>query len=99
MAGDGMDRAGYKQISGAVDSILITDTMGAVTGDWVDFEVVSSQVQLAGITAPGLAGSSLITSLTTWEKGAKFRCSQITAIQISAKSSNTAVIAHERILL
>ena len=97
--GDGLDRAGYKQIAKSVDAVLITDTMGAVTGDFVDFVVISSEVQLTGITAPGMSGSSLITSGTTWEKGAVFACSQITSIQISAKSSNTAVIAHKRVLL
>jgi hypothetical protein len=96
---DGGDRAGYKQIAGSVDATFITDTMGAKTGDWVDFVVISSQVQLASVVAPGLAGSSFITSLTTWEKGAIFSCSQITSIKISAKSSNTAVIAHKRILI
>ena len=96
---DGGDRAGYKQIAQNVDAVFITDTMGTVAGDFVDFVVVSSQVQLASVVAPGLSGDTLITSGTTWEKGAVFACSQITSIKISAKSSNTAVIAHKRILI
>jgi len=96
---DGGDRAGYKQISKAVDAVLITDTMGAVTGDWADFVVISSEVQLSSVIAPGLTYSSQINSGTTWIKGAEFTCSQITSIKISVKSSNTAVIAHKRILL
>lgn len=96
---DGGDRAGYKQIAGAVDARFITDTMGAVTGSWADFVVISSEVQLASVIAPGLNGASKINSGTTWIKGAVFACSHITSIKISAKSSNTAVIAHNRILL
>ena len=95
---DGGDRAGYMQIADVVDSQLITDTMGAITGQWANFEVISSQVQISSIIAPAMAGSSLIDSGTTWEKGARFACAMITSIKISAKSSNTAVIAHERIL-
>ena len=96
---DGGDRAGYKQISKAVDAVLITDTMGATTGDFVDFVVISSEVQLTSVIAPGLDGASMINSGTTWVRGAEFSCSQITSIYISAKSSNTAVIAHKRVLL
>ena len=96
---DGGDRAGYKQIAKAVDAKLITDTMGAQTGDWVDFVVVSSEVQLASVIAPGMAGASVINSGTTWIKGAEFACSQITSIKISVKSSNTAVVAHKRVLI
>lgn len=96
---DGGDRAGYKQIVGAVDSVFITDTMGAITGDFVKFTVISSQVQLASIVAPGLQYASQINSATTWEKGAIFSCSKITSIKISVKSSNTAVIAQKRILI
>lgn len=96
---DGGDRAGYKQVAQAVDAVFITDTMGATTGDWVDFVVISSEVQLASVIAPGLTGASQINSLTTWIKGAIFACSKITSIKISIKSSNTAVIAHKRILL
>lgn len=100
---DGGDRSGYLTIAGMTDSILITDTMGNTTcpvaQGWGAFEVISSEVQLAAVTAPGMTGSSLITSGTTWLKGAYFACSKITAIQVSAKSSNTAVIAHQRMLL
>lgn len=97
--GDGLDRAGYKQIAKSVDAVLITDTMGAVTGDFVDFVVISSEIQLASVIAPGLQYATMIASGTTWEKGAVFACSQITSIKISVKSSNTAVIAHKRVLL
>jgi hypothetical protein len=99
MGFDGGHRAGYKQVAKAVDAVLITDTMGAVTGDWTDFVVISSEVQLASVDAPGLTYSSQINSGTTWIKGAEFCCSQISSIKISIKSSNTAVIAHKRILL
>ena len=99
MGFDGGHRAGYKQVGKTVDAVFITDTMGKVTGDWADFVVISSEVQLASVTAPGLTYSSKINSGTTWIKGAEFCCSQITSIKISAKSSNTAVIAHKRILL
>lgn len=99
MSFDGGHRAGYKQVAMAVDAVFITDTMGTVSGDWVDFVVVSSEVQLASVVAPGLDGTTLITSGTTWLKGAVFACSKITSIKISAKSSNTAVIAHKRILI
>ena len=99
MGFDGGHRAGYKQVAMAVDAVYITDTMGTVSGDFADFIVISSEVQLASVVAPGLDGDSLITSGTTWLKGAVFACSQITSIKISAKSSNTAVIAHNRILI
>lgn len=99
----GLDRAGYLQISKSVDANLITDTMGATTcpgkAGWFCFQVISTEVQLAGITAPGMTGSSLITSGTTYERGAIFACSKITSIQVSAKSSNTAVIAYQRMVL
>ncbi len=96
---DGGDRAGYKQISDVVDATLITDTDGAVTGDWINFVVISSEVQIASIVAPGMDGASEITSGTTWLKGAKFACSQITSLKISVKSSNTAILAHKRVLI
>jgi len=97
--GTGLDRAGYKQIVGSVDSKIITDTMGAVTGDWVQLEVLSSEIQLAGVTAPGCAGSSFIDSGTTFSQGWKFACSQITSVQVSAKCTDGRLLAHKRILL
>jgi len=99
MGFDGGHRAGYKQVAKTVDATFITDTMGAITGDWADFVVISSEVQISSVIAPGLSGATQINSGTTWIKGAEFCCSQITSIKISAKSSNTAVIAHKRILL
>lgn len=99
MGFDGGHRAGYKQVAKAVDAVFITDTMGAITGDFADFVVISSEVQLASVIAPGLQYASKINSGTTWIKGAEFTCSKITSIKISVKSSNTAVIAHKRILI
>ena len=99
---DGGDRAGYLLVGNAADADLITDTMGVTTTKWPEgwyrFEVISTEVQLSGITAPGMTGSSLIDSFTTYVRGAVFSCSKITSIGISVKSSNTAVIAHKRIL-
>lgn len=98
----GGDRAGYLQITNAVPSKLITCTMGNTTcanpDGWYSFEVISTEIQLAAVTAPTLVGSSLITSGTTFVRGAVFSCSRITGINISAKSSNGKVIAHERVV-
>ena len=100
MGSPGLDFAGYLQVSNATPAKLITCTMGntTCTGScgWYNFEVISTEIQLASVTAPALAGSSLITSGTTFVRGAVFSCGKITAINISAKSSNGKVIAHER---
>ena len=95
----GLDRAGYKQISRNVDAKIITDTMGAVTGDWHMLDVLSTEIQFAAITAPGIAGSSLITSKTTYTKPFILAGGQITAINISAKCTRCKVIAYNRIVL
>lgn len=99
MGFDGGHRAGYKQVVGAVDSTIVTDTMGAVTGDWCQLEVLSSEIQLVGITAPGCAGSSFIDSDTTFDQGWKFACSQITIVQVSAKCTDGRLLCHDRVLL
>jgi hypothetical protein len=98
---DGGDRAGYKQIADAVDSKVITSTMsaGSVTGDWTGFDVISSYAAVAAIIAPGLAGSSLISSGRPLLLGAKIRCSKMTGIRLSVKSTGHKVIAHNRILI
>jgi len=95
----GLDRAGYMQISDAVDSKLITSTMGAVTGSWYALDVVSTEAQFQYITAAGMAGSSLITSKTTYALGARFACSKITVVKLSVKDTHGKVIAHNRIVL
>jgi hypothetical protein len=69
--------------------------MGAQTGDWVDLQVVSSDAQLVGITAPGMANSSLIDSETTYENGTVLACSQITSINVKGGK----VVAHKRTIL
>lgn len=98
---DGGDRAGYKQIAGAVDAVLITSTMSgaATTGDFVDFEVISSYAAVAAIVAPGLTNASKLTSARALPLGSKVKCSQITSIRLSVKSTGHKVIAHKRILI
>ena len=96
---DGGDRAGYKQISGAVDAILITDVNSPCTGDWTEFEVISSGVQFVAITAPGMVNVAAIDSNATFVLGARFACSKITVIDITTGSSFGKVIARNRILI
>lgn len=98
---DGGDRAGYKQISDAVDSKVITSTMSgaSVTGDWVGFDVISTFAAVAAVVAPGITGTSLISSKAALRMGYKFRCSKMTGIRLSAKSTGHKVIAHNRILI
>ena len=99
---DGGDRAGYKQIADVVPATLIGPSTGSTdytSGDWVRVLVVSSGAAFAGITAPGMTNSSKITSATTWTKGAVFACDKITAIKLSSKSTNHAVLAFNRVLL
>ena len=101
---DGGDRAAYKQISKNVDSRLLSATMGAVSGDWFGFEVISTGAQIAYVTASGFTGSSLITSATTYPRGAWFGCAKFTAIKVStgtlagAKKASK-LIAYKRILI
>lgn len=93
---DGGDRAGYKQICGAVDADFITDTMGATTGDWTDFSLLTASVIFTAVTAPGMANSSIIDSGTTYSGyGSKWQCSKITSVTV--KSGH--IIAHKRILI
>jgi len=108
---DGGDRAGYKQISGVVASILIGPSTGSTawvqSTDYAEFSengwgriiVVSSGAAFAGITAPGLRNSSKITSATTYEKNAVIECNGITAIKLSCDSTGHAVIAQAKVLL
>jgi len=88
---DGGDRAGYKQVSGNVDAVYITSTMGAAsaTNAWADIEVVSDGAQIKSITAAGLINASKISSGTTWPKGTIFSCSKITKVQIATGEANT----------
>ena len=95
----GLDRAGYMQISKGVKAKIITNTMGAVSGDWHKLDVMSTEIQFAGITAPGIAGTSLITSKTTYTKPFTLAGNNITAINISAKCTRCKVIAYDRIVL
>lgn len=107
---DGLDRAGYKQIAGVVDAILIGPSTGSTAytqssdytqfkQGWSELEVVSSGAAFAGITAAGLVGSSKITSGTTYLKGAKIACNRITAVKLSCDSTGHAVIARAKVLL
>jgi hypothetical protein len=94
--GDGLDRAGYKQIAGAVDAIFITDTMGKQTGDWTDISLLTAAVNFTSIAAVGMANSSRIDSATTYAGyGAKWQCSKITSVHVKVGH----VIAHNRVLL
>ena len=101
---DGGDRAAYKQISKNVDAVLLTSTKGTVSGDWFGFEIISTYAQIAAITASGLTGSTLITSGTSYPRGAWFGAAKITAIKLStgtvggAKKASKA-IAYKRILI
>lgn len=98
---DGGDRSGYKQISKSVDACLITTTMGAcsATREWVDFEIISTEALIVGITAPGLVNASLIDTGTTYARGAVFACSKITVIELSTKLAAGKVIAHNKVLI
>ncbi len=105
---DGGDWAGYKQISNVVDALYIGPDTGATAvysasdyndAGWAKMMVVSSGAQISAITAPGLEGSSKITSKTTWEKGAVLACSQITEIKLTSKSSHGAVVMYDKVLL
>lgn len=108
---DGGDRAGYKQISGTVDAILIGPSTGSTdvvqssdytqfaAQGWSEIEVVSSRAVFAAITAPGLINSSKVTSGTSWLQGAKIRCNKITAFKLSSQTTDHAVIAFGKVLL
>ena len=98
---DGGDRAGFMQNSDAVDSVLITTTMGAATatGAWYKVEVISTEAIFKSITAPGLTNASLITSGTTYAQNAVFACSKITALELSTDLAAGKVIAHKKVLL
>ena len=101
---DGGDRAGYKQISKNVDSYILTATSGSVSGDWYGLEIISTGAQIALITSTGMTNSSLITSGTTYPRGAWFGGGKITAIKLSTgtvgglKKASKA-IAYKRVLI
>ena len=100
--GDGLDRAGYKQVARCVDAILIGPSAGSTAytcGTWAMIEVVSSVAIFAGITAPGLTNAANITSGTTFLQGAIIACSKITQIKLSSDATDNMVIAFNRILL
>jgi len=105
---DGGDRAGYKQISHVVEALYIGPDTGATKvyqssaynqSGWAEIRVISSGAQISAITAPGLEGSSNITSATTWEKGAILVCNQITQFKLSSDSSGGAVILYDKVIL
>jgi predicted Abi (CAAX) family protease len=99
--GSGADIQGYRQISKTVAAVLIGPSTGSTdytSGTWQSVEVVSSKACFAGITAGGLAGSSKITSGTSFSQGAVIRCSLITAIKLSSGSTGHMVIAHNKVL-
>jgi hypothetical protein len=98
---DGGDRAGFMQAARDVDAVLITSTMGkcSATGAWVDFEVISSEVLIKAVTAPGLVNASLLDSGTTFAQNAVFACSKITMIQLATGIAEGKVIAHKKVLL
>lgn len=107
MAGnDGLHHAGYKQISKSVDADFIgpsTKSTAATTcptaAGWVDVEILSTDAQFAAITAPGLVGSSNITSETTFAKYWTLSCSKITAIKFTSETSGFMAICHRRVLI
>lgn len=102
----GLDHAGYLQNSNAVDAVLIGPSTGSTAATtcayaqgWYRVEVISSGAVFAGITAPGLTGSSKITSGTTYLKNAAITCSKITSVKLSCDSTGHAVIAFTRTIL
>lgn len=99
---DGGDRAGYKQVSWAADAILIGPSTGSTaytSGDWTRALVLSTGAVFAGIIAPGMAGSSRITSGTTFQHMTMLACSRITGIKLSSQTTGHMVAAYKRILL
>ena len=96
---DGGDRAGYKLIARNTDCTLITSTMGAVTGDWAGFQVISSAAAIAAIIAPSMTNYAKLTSGRALPLGSYVGAAQITSIKISTKSTGHKVIAYNRILL
>ena len=101
---DGGDRAGYKQISKNVDCIFITSTSGNVSGDFFGMEIISTGAQIHHITSPSMTGSTLITSGTTYPRGAWFGSASITQVKLStgtvggAKKASKA-IAYKKVLI
>lgn len=103
--GDGLAYAGYLQVSKAVDSDLIgpstkstAATTCPVSAGWYEMEVLSTAAVFAGITAPGLAGSSNITSESTFAQYWKLNCSKITAVKFTSETSGFMAILHRRVV-
>ena len=106
MGFDGGHRAGYMQVSHAVDADFIgpstksTDyTTCPVAQGWTRIEILSTSGIFAGITAEGLNGSSNITSDSTFAQYWNLECSKITAIKFTSETSGFMAIAHQRVLL
>ena len=99
--GDGLDRAGYKQVSKASQGTIITSTMsGAVTtGYWYGFEVISSEAAVALVQASGITNSSLLTSGAALPQGSFVGGGLTTGIRLSADSTGHKVIAYEKVML
>ena len=97
---DGGDSAGYMQNSDAVDSVLITTTMGVCSASeaWYKLKVLSSEALFIGITAPGLKNAALISSGTTFQQGAEIACSKITIVELSTDLPEGQIIVHTRIV-
>ena len=102
----GGDRAGYMQIAGMVDADFIgpstksTDyTTCTWAHGWSKIEILSSAAIFAGVTAPGLSGSTNLTSATTFPQFWTLACSRITAIKFTSETSGFMAIAYRRILL
>ena len=89
------------QGSDAVDSVLITPALGAcsATAAWYKIEVISTEALFVSLTAPGLKNSTLVTSGTTYVRGAQFVCSRITGVELSTENAAGMIVAHTKVLL
>lgn len=99
---DGGDRAGYMQIAGVCDGVIIKTSLGkcsATAPYWGDIVVVSSKAVFKTLTAPGLINASNVTTDDSFALGTRISCSKITMIWLSTKCTAGRVIAHNRILI
>jgi hypothetical protein len=103
MGFDGGHRAGYMQVAGIADAVMITSTMGKAScsnpAGWGDFVVISSYAAISTVDAPGLTNDGLFSSDQPLPLGSKVSCAKIVMIGISGDSTGHKVIAHNRILL
>jgi len=110
MGNGGLDRAGYKQISDVVQAVFIGPTVGADTAvtynssvynksGWARIVVISSKAVFKSITAPGIDRSSVVTSATSYIKGAVISGNGITQIILSSNTTDHLVQAFDKILL